>query len=78
MNLNGNANERQMPSEVIERLKWWAQLHGKTDAEAQTEYIHYLSDNLAVDDWTQEEDYFLIEAAENFVVERRVRSGSGG
>jgi len=78
MNLNGNGNERQMPSEVIERLKWWAQLHSKTEAEAQTEYIHYLSDNLAVDDWQQEEDYFLIEAAENFVVERRVRGGGGG
>ena len=47
LKLNGNDDERQLPEEVGERLRWWAQLHGKTEADAQTEYVHYLSDNLA-------------------------------
>lgn len=78
MNLN-NPNDNDdngMNKEVEERLKWWAEKHAKTLDDATAEFFTYLKNELAVNNPSDEDDDFLIEAAETFVVERRVFSGS--
>ena len=81
-NLNQNGadnNERKdagLHPEVEERLKWWAEKHNKTLDDATGDFFTYLKVELGVNSPTDEEDDFLIDAAETFVVERRVMSGT--
>lgn len=81
MNLNNNNgadnNERKnFHDEVEDRLKWWAEKHGKTIEEAREDFTAYLFSDLGITDIDAEEDDFLIEAAESFMVERRVMSST--
>ena len=80
MNLNGNngANndEHNFHSEVEERLKWWAEKHNKSIEEARESFVAYLNSDLGISNPSEEDDDFLIEAAESFIVERRVMSNT--
>jgi hypothetical protein len=80
-NLNQNDasstdNNAGLHPDVEERLKWWAEKHNKTLDDATGDFFTYLKMELGVDDFSNEEDDFLIDAAETFVVERRVMSGT--
>ena len=77
-NNNGNENDSKTTyhAEVEERLKWWAEKHGKTIEVAREEFIAYLLSDLGIVNPNDEEDDFLIEAAESFMVERRVMSST--
>lgn len=72
---NGAENKNGLHEEVVERLTWWAEKNGKTMNEAVDEFNAYLLAELGVVDAKAEEDDLLIEAAETFIVERRVMSG---
>ena len=77
MNLNNINNEasnnEQWNPEVEERLKWWAEKHNKSLDDAFGEFYTYLKTDLGIDNANNEDDEFLIiEAAESFIVERRV------
>tara|TARA_R100000406_G_scaffold9890_1_gene6512 strand:+ start:5569 stop:6921 length:1353 start_codon:yes stop_codon:yes gene_type:complete len=74
-----NKNEQTnagLHTEVEERLKWWAEKHSKTLDDATGEFYTYLKAELGVSNPNDEDDDFLIDAAETFVVERRVMSGT--
>lgn len=77
---NGNnedrKNEQTYHAEVEERLKWWAEKHGKTIEEAREQFAAYLLTDLGISEPSKEDDDFLIEAAESFMVERRVMSST--
>ena len=72
---NGAENKNGLHEEVVERLTWWAEKNGKTMNEAVDEFNAYLLAELGVVDAKAEEEDLLIEAAETFIVERRVMSG---
>ena len=69
-------NNNSLHSDVEERLKWWAEKNGKSLDDATGDFFTYLKNELGVDNPEDEEDDFMIDAAETFVVERRVMSGS--
>ena len=77
-NQNNSLNNKQTPfhGEVEERLKWWAEKHSKTIEQAREEYSAYLVAELGISNPSDEDDDFLIEAAETFMVERRVMSST--
>lgn len=75
LNQNEAKNNNSLHSEVQERLKWWAEKNGKTEAEAQEAFLAYLMTEMGIAAPDDEDDDFLIDAAETFVVERRVMSG---
>ena len=77
-NDNGNENDSKTTyhAEVGERLKWWAEKHGKTIEVAREEFAAYLLSDLGIVNPKDEDDDFLIEAAESFMVERRVMSST--
>ena len=80
-NLNQNQNQTEaknnnsLHSDVEERLKWWAEKNGKSLDDATGDFYTYLKNELGVDNPDAEEADFMIDAAETFVVERRVMSG---
>ena len=74
---NNENNNEQYHDEVEERLKWWAEKHSKTIEEAREAFGAYLMSDLGITNSNDEDDEFLIEAAESFMVERRVMSGTG-
>ena len=81
MNLSNNngADNNEQPTfhgEVEDRLKWWAEKHSKTIEQARDEFTAYLLADLGISNPSDEEDDFLIEAAESFMVERRVMSNT--
>jgi len=73
---NNERNNAGLHPEVEERLKWWSEKHNKTLDDATGDFFTYLKVELGVNNPTDEEDDFLIDAAETFVVERRVMSGT--
>tara|TARA_R110002012_G_scaffold33393_2_gene97839 strand:- start:46001 stop:47320 length:1320 start_codon:yes stop_codon:yes gene_type:complete len=79
-NLNQNEasteNNAGLHPEVEERLKWWAEKHNKSLDDATGDFFTYLKMELGVVNPTDEDDDFMIDAAETFVVERRVMSGT--
>ena len=68
-------NNNSLHSDVEERLKWWAEKNGKSLDDATGDFFTYLKSELGVDNPEDEEDDFMIDAAETFGVERRVMSG---
>jgi hypothetical protein len=79
LNQNGAStqnNNAGLHPEVEERLKWWAEKHNKTLDDATGDFFTYLKIELGVDNPSDEEEDFMIDAAETFVVERRVMSGT--
>lgn len=81
-NLNGNEarteNKNTLHPEVEERLRWWAEKNGKSLDDATADFFTYLKNEMGANP-TDEDDDFMIDAAETFVVERRVMSaGAGG
>jgi len=76
--LNGNKNdEGGLSTDVLERLHWWAELHGKTEDEAKADFLSYCADALGITSVTDEDEDFILDAAETFVVEKRVMTSSG-
>lgn len=59
------------PDEVNERLSWWSENNGKTLEEAQELFTVYLREKLGIDNPRDEDEDFLVDSAESFVVERR-------
>ena len=79
MNLNNNdeaSNGTQFHAEVEERLTWWSVKHNKSIDEARQEFVAYLLSDLGITNPQDEDDDFLIEAAESFIVEQRVMSNT--
>lgn len=80
-NLNQNEaktneqNNAGLHPEVEERLKWWAEKNAKTLDDATGEFFTYLKAEMGVSNPSDEDDEFMVDAAETFVVERRVMSG---
>ena len=76
--LKTNKNdEGGLSTDVLERLHWWAELHGKTEDEAKAEFLSYCADALGIASVTDEDEEFILDAAETFVVEKRVMTSSG-
>lgn len=73
---NNEQNNGGLHPDVEERLKWWAEKHNKTLDDATGEFFSYLKAELGVSNPNDEDDDYLIDAAETFVVERRVMSGA--
>ena len=73
---NDNRTDTGFNAQVEDRLKWWAEKHNKTLDDATGEFFTYLKTELGVEHPDKEEDDFMIDAAETFVVERRVMTGS--
>jgi len=63
------------PDGVTERLSWWAENNSKTLEEAYAEFIVYLRDALGIDDPASEDDDYLEDSAETFVVAAARRTG---
>lgn len=74
-NNNEAKNNNSLHPEVEERLKWWAEKNGKTMDEATSAFTTYLMTELGVASLEDEDEDFMVDAAETFVVERRVMSG---
>ena len=71
-----NGNERQLPDEVLDRLKGYAEANDTDLDGAIQKFVEYLSDKFAVDNWQDEDDDFLIEASEGMVVPVDVEDAS--
>jgi len=73
---NNESDDGKYHQEVEERLKWWAEKHAKTIEEAREEFKQFLSDKLDITDASNEDDDFMIEAAESFIVQRKMSGSS--
>tara|TARA_R110002020_G_scaffold238468_2_gene451007 strand:+ start:3160 stop:4464 length:1305 start_codon:yes stop_codon:yes gene_type:complete len=63
--------------EVEERLTWWSENHNMIVDEARTAFIEYCADTLTTtEDELRNDEAFASEAAETFVVERRMVGSS--
>ena len=69
-------NDLTFHGEVEDRLKWWSEKHNKTMEQAREEFTAFLLSDLGISNPKDEDDDFLIEAAESFMVERRVMSST--
>lgn len=65
---------KEWPEGVVERLQGYADANGVTLDDAKQKFVQFLSDKYAVENWQDEDEDFLLEASEGFVVQRR----SGG
>ena len=70
--------EEKLPEEVLERLHWYAEQHSISQDKAVEQYLGYIEEHLGIVNTKEEDDDFLVDAAETFVVERRVMSTPGG
>ena len=70
--------ESKLPEEVLERLHWYAEQHSISQDKAVEQYLGYIEEHLGIVNTQEEDDDFLVDAAETFVVERRVMSTPGG
>jgi hypothetical protein len=70
--------EEKLPEEVLERLHWYAEQHSISQDKAVEQYLGYIEEHLGIVNTHEEDDDFLVDAAETFVVERRVMSTPGG
>ena len=64
--------------EVKERLHWYAEQHGMSEEAATKQYLEYIEEHLGIVNPHEEDEDFLVDAAETFVVERRVMQTPGG
>lgn len=74
----GKEKEEKLPEEVLERLQWYAEQHSISENKAVEQYLAYIEEHLGIVNTHEEDDDFLVDAAETFVVERRVMSTPGG
>jgi len=63
--------DNEWPESVSERLQGYADANSVSIDDAQQKFVEFLSDKYAVDNWQDEDEDFLEEAAEGFVVKRR-------
>ena len=70
--------QEKLPEEVLERLHWYAEQHSISQDKAVEQYLGYIEEHLGIVNTQEEDDDFLVDAAETFVVERRVMSTPGG
>lgn len=70
--------EGKLPEEVLDRLRWYAEQHSISEEEATKAFLDYIEEHLGIVNTREEDDDFLVDAAETFVVERRVMSTPGG
>jgi len=66
----------EWPPAVLERLDGYAEANSITLEDAQQKFVDYLSDKFAVESWQDEDEDFLLEASEGFVITSR-GGGSG-
>ena len=71
-------SEESLPEEVKERLRWYAEQHSIEEKEATKHYLEYIEEHLGIVNPNEEDEDFLVDAAETFVVERRVMQSPGG
>ena len=71
-------SENELPEEVKERLRWYAEQHSISNKEAEKQYLDYIEEHLGIVNTKEEDEDFLVDAAETFVVERRVMQSPGG
>jgi len=71
-------SEHKLPEEVKERLRWYAEQHSISEEEAEKHYLDYIEEHLGIVNTKEEDEDFLVDAAETFVVERRVMQSPGG
>jgi hypothetical protein len=71
-------SEQMLPEEVKERLRWYAEQHSISEGEAEKHYLDYIEEHLGIVNPNEEDEDFLVDAAETFVVERRVMQAPGG
>lgn len=64
--------------EVKERLHWYAEQHSISEDAAVKQYLDYIEEHLGIVNPHEEDEDFLVDAAETFVVERRVMQAPGG
>lgn len=76
--LKEERTENKLPEEVLERLRWYAEQHSISEEKAVEHYLAYIDKELGIVNILEEDDDFLVDAAETFVVERRVMSTPGG
>ena len=74
----GKEKQEKLPEEVLERLQWYAEQHSISEEKAVEDYLAYIEEHLGIVNTHEEDDDFLVDAAETFVVERRVMTGPGG
>ena len=73
----GKEKEEQLPEEALERLHWYAEQHSTSKDKAIEDFLAYIEEHLGIVNTHEEDDDFLVDAAETFVVERRVMTGPG-
>ena len=71
-------SDNELPEEVKERLRWYAEQHSVSEDEATKQYLDYIEEHLGIVNPNEEDEDFLVDAAETFVVERRVMQAPGG
>ena len=76
--LKKEEKQDKLPEEVLERLHWYAEQHSISQDKAVEQYLGYIEEHLGIVNTQEEDDDFLVDAAETFVVERRVMSTPGG
>ena len=76
--LKKEEKEEELPEEVLERLHWYAEQHSISEDKAVEDFLAYIEEHLGIVNTHEEDDDFLVDAAETFVVERRVMTGPGG
>ena len=72
------SNGKKLPEEVKERLHWYAEQHSVSDDEAEKQFLEYIEEHLGIVNPNEEDEDFLVDASETFVVERRVMQTPGG
>lgn len=76
--MNEENERRDLPEEVVENLRAYAERIGKTLEEVKQDFLDFLHDEFGIEDWREEEEELIKDLNENFqVAERRNRGGSG-
>ncbi len=70
--------EYEASEEVKERLHWYAEQHSISEEAATKQFLDYIEEHLGIVNPHEEDEDFLVDAAETFVVERRVMQSPGG
>jgi len=74
--MSENEENRKWPSDVLERLRGYAERTGVQVGEAANEFKAWLKNEYSVDDPLAEDEFYLSQWSEQFVIETRNLGGS--
>lgn len=73
-----NEENQKWPEDVLERLDGYAEKHGIKIGEAVNQFTKWLKNEYPIEDPLSEDPFYLSQWSEQFLIENRNLSGSGG